>query len=436
MAKSLATGRDKASFADADFDTVRGDPRFVRLLARDWVAEAGALARSAKATRAKLVAEDFLDPATLGAIADDASVDHERNAALEQAIDRDPDELADYLVYSDWLQERGNPRGWLVLASQRCADATSEDERMLAFVDWASQVHHHAQQWLGAFAPHAAATGSTRWRYGFVTELGFDLGYSRRRKLDAGALLASTLALPVCRFVRRLAIGDIPADDELSYEPIVDTLLRVDLPQLRALEIAPNEYQMSSTHLDATGLAEHFPTLESLVLGAGDLTTGALVLPHLRRFAIRTGGLTRNNLAAICAARWPALEDLEIWFGGADYGADEFTAGDLAPILSARVQPKLRRLALCNSELADAICTALVSAPVLPQLAELDLSMGTMTDLGAQVLITNAARFAHLGKLSVDDNALSDAAVASLRRALPNVETSTQKIDRYVTVGE
>jgi hypothetical protein len=112
--------------------------------------------------------------------------------------------------------------------------------------------------------------------------------------------------------------------------------------------------------------------------------------------------------------------------------------GNKRASLAVRAHPRsAARRAACRAEqLADAICTALVSAPVLPQLAELDLSMGTMTDLGAQVLITNAARFAHLGKLSVDDNALSDAAVASLRRALPNVETSTQKIDRYVTVGE
>ena len=34
----------------------------------------------------------------------------------------------------------------------------------------------------------------------------------------------------------------------------------------------------------------------------------------------------------------------------------------------------------------------------------LDLSMGTMTDEGAQVLLDNAARFAHLEGLNLDEN--------------------------------
>jgi uncharacterized protein (TIGR02996 family) len=430
-AKALATGKPKSAFADSDFAAVDGDPRFVELLTRDWDAEASALKRSHKQTRDELRPEDFIDPSvmTFG-----TAPDTDRNVELERAIDANPDELAGYLVYSDWLQERGNSRGLLVLASRRCAEARTESERMLAYVDWAVQVMKHGE-WLGPIGEHLARHSRAVWRHGFVSELVFDVGY-KKKHAHVGELLASTLQLPMLRFVRALSIGDIWTNDELSYTPVVDALLGLELPALRSLAIAPNTYEMSWSHLDATGLAAAFPALETLVLGAGNLETGPLDHATLKRFAIRTGGLTQRNLDAVLAARWPELVDLELWFGSSDYGADVFETSDLAPILNGRGLGKLRRLALKNAELTDAICAALVHAPVVAQLTELDLSMGTMSDEGAAALVTNAKRFAHLAKLSVADNALSPNVVTELREVFPNIETGTQKTDRYVTVGE
>jgi uncharacterized protein (TIGR02996 family) len=358
--------------------------------------------------------------------------DTDRNAELERAIDANPDELAGYLVYSDWLQERGNPRGLCVLASRRCAEARTDGQRMLAYVDWANQVMAHGE-WLGPIA--LEETSRAVWRHGFVRELVFDLGYrSSKQSGNAGDFLASTLRLPTFRFVQRLSIGDIWTEDELSYDPITKALLRLELPALRALAIGPNTYQMSWSHLDASGLAAAFPALESLTLGSGDLETGTLDHARLKTFALRTGGLTAGNLAAVLAARWPSLTDLELWFGSTDYGADTFTPDDLAPILRGRIGT-LTRLALKNAELTDALCAALVHAPIVPRLTHLDLSMGTMTDDGAALLISNAARFAHL-QLSVADNVLSPHVVTELREVFPTIETGAQKIDRYVTVGE
>jgi uncharacterized protein (TIGR02996 family) len=437
VAKSLGAGKAKTAFDDSDFDAIRADPRFVELLARDWAAEAGALSRSHKATRAELSPEDFVDPQVLRTVDPGAVADTERDAPLEQAIEAAPDDAAGYLVYSDWFQERQNPLGWFVLASRRCDDAATEGERMLAYVDWAAQVHRHAGRWFGPFAQQLGHASRATWRHGFVRELVFDVGYSwRKRRGDVGRLLTDTLALPMLRFLRDLRVGDIWANDELDYAPVVDALAAATLPCLRGLEIAPNDYQMSWTHLDATGLAARLPALESLVLGAGELVLGDLVLPRLRRFAARTGGLATASLASICGARWPELEDLEIWFGSTEYGGDDFSTRELAPILGGRGLGRLRRLALRNAEFTDAICEALVGAPIVAQLAALDLSMGTMGADGAAVLASNAPVFAHLAKLSVADNALPAEAGAMLQRALPQVELGTQKASRYVSVSE
>ncbi len=171
------------------------------------------------------------------------------------------------------------------------------------------------------------------------------------------------------------------------------------------------------------------------MLGAGDIALGKLELPRLRRFAVHTGGLVHANVADIAAANWPELADLELWFGTPDHGADEFEPRDLAPLLGAR-RPKLRRLGLMNADFTDALVEMLVAAPVLRQLAELDLSMGTLSDAGAEVMLANARAFTHLTTLSVSDNVLSQAACTALAAALPNVYIGTQKDNRYVTVGE
>src|SRR5580704_11799736 len=180
-AKALGTGKPKSAFADGDFDPIRADPRFVELLARDWDAEAEALRRSRKTTRVALVAEDFIDPDRCAAGEPSAA----RDAALERTIEADPDDLGGYLVYSDWLQDRADPLGYFVLASRACDEARTESERMLANVAWAAQLHEHAGRWLGPFAGYLGRRSSATWRHGFVRDLKFDLGYSRRDDADA-----------------------------------------------------------------------------------------------------------------------------------------------------------------------------------------------------------------------------------------------------------
>ena len=431
IAKALAAGKPRTAFDDADFTAVRDDPRFAELMARDWAAERAALARSSKHTRAELRPEDFIDVA----VAQRGNPSGRRHPELERAIEAHTDDVEGYRIYSDWLQEQDDPLGLFVRASERCAAATTETERMLAFVDWANMLHRNAGRWLGAFVEYLEGNSRAVWQHGFVRELVFDVGYSRRTTIDAARLLETTLALPMFRFVHTLSIGDVPTDDnEIRYDDVAEALLRVAPPCLRALEIGPNQFQVSWPHLDGRGLAERIPLLESLVLGGGDITTATLDFPNLRRFAIQTSGLTNANLEAICAARWPVLEDLEIWFGRTERGAAVLTGHELAPILSGRTLPKLRRLALMNAEFTDAICDMLARAPIVARLTELDLSKGTMSDAGAATLVAAASRFRHLTKLVIDENDVSPSAADALVRVLPNVQLGTQRADEYYDV--
>jgi len=208
-----------------------------------------------------------------------------------------------------------------------------------------------------------------------------------------------------------------------------------ELPHVRALRIEPRAFSISMTRLDVSELSARLPALELLVVGASDLELGQLDLPKLRTLAVHSGGLSRRNFTEVCSARVPALEDLEVWFGSADYGGHKFSPSALAPLLSKR-QPKLRRLGLMNAEFMNAMIDPLARSMLLPQLTELDLSMGTMTDMGAARMIANVAAFAHLAKLDVSDNAIGQAGCTGLRTTLPNVVIGEQKSARRVTVAE
>jgi uncharacterized protein (TIGR02996 family) len=469
--RALITGKKKSAFEDADFANLRTDPRFGELIARDWIAEQAALTRakhesgvataqeflddnyfadapdaaaqrvaavnaealrdSDAAVRAALRPDHFLDPEELR-VAPYTAVDRTRSPEIEAAIDAAIDDPTGYLVYADWLLERDNLRGQLILKSQRCVEAVAESERMLAFTAWAAFVAEHARRWLGTAVDLIAQTSRTRWFMGFVSELVFDTGYNPRPGDSAGELLAAALDLPVCRFLRRLEIRNVFAREEREYADVVAVVRAHPLPHLRVLVIAPVDYRLMMTSLDATGVIEGLPQLEELELGSADLTIGTIdgtALPNLRRLALRTPGLTRAALAPILATKWTRLEELELWFGPAAHC--EVDHHDLWRILSGLAVPALRRLRLRNTDFTDALCISLVDAAILRHLTLLDLSMGSLTDEGAETLLANAAKLQHLDALIINDHDLSSPVASRLRLALPKLSLSADRQTPY-----
>jgi uncharacterized protein (TIGR02996 family) len=59
-----------------------------------------------------------------------------RNRALEAAIAADPSATAPYLVYGDWLEERGDPRGELIAIQRRLLDDDRPDLRLREAAIW------------------------------------------------------------------------------------------------------------------------------------------------------------------------------------------------------------------------------------------------------------------------------------------------------------
>ncbi|WP_278262374.1 STM4015 family protein [Nocardia sp. AG03] len=212
--------------------------------------------------------------------------------------------------------------------------------------------------------------------------------------------------------VEALVIGCWPEAFDSGPDEIFAAIAaaRSRLTALRALfvgDITSEECEISWINQgDVTTLLDAFPALEQFgVRGGQNLTFPAVRHENLRALAIQAGGLPAEVVRGVAASEFPALRDLELWLGTSDYGGD-CESDDLAPILAGDRLPALTRLALRNSEMQDAVCAAVASAPVVAQLHELDLSMGVLTDDGVVALL-GGQPLTHLKSLDLHHNYVS-----------------------------
>ncbi|MFF9204925.1 STM4015 family protein [Streptomyces sp. NPDC014986] len=255
--------------------------------------------------------------------------------------------------------------------------------------------------------------------------------------------------------VRALVVGLWEDAYDSGPTDVIEALVaaRDRLPALRAVflgDIVFEECEISwINQTDVTPLLAGFPALEEFgVRGGQGLAFPAMRHDALRKLVVETGGLPVEVVRGVAASELPALEHLDLWLGTSWYGADSEVT-DLEPILSGARLPRLRHLALRNSEIQDEIAAAVAAAPVVARLEVLDLSMGTLGDDGATALL-GGQPLTHLKKLDLHHNYLSEALRQRIRETLGPVgvevdldrddadwdEDDDGTVHRYVSVGE
>ncbi|MCF2531613.1 STM4015 family protein [Yinghuangia soli] len=229
--------------------------------------------------------------------------------------------------------------------------------------------------------------------------------------------------------VRALVIGYFATDILDGADGVVPVLVEHagKFPALQHLfvgDIVGEEHEISwIPPEDVTPLLEAFPGLVGFGYrfgtGHGE-AAGPILRPvahaNLRRLAFQTGGMPAHLPAAVAASDLPALERLELWLGVEMYGGTVAVA-DLAGLLDGTRLPALRHLGLMNSEIQDEVASAVAVAPVVAQLESLDLSMGMLSDAGAEALLSGQP-LTHLARLSVRHHFLSEPAAKRLADSL------------------
>jgi uncharacterized protein (TIGR02996 family) len=389
-----------------------------------------------------------------------------RNKELEAKLIEDPTNVDIHMVYADFLQSNGDPRGELIMLQN--AGKTKEAEALL---------EKHADQFYGDVLPiysktiDGSGTDAYEWRLGFIRKAIFsydsnceddiEVEYDDDVKIKLENAIEALLTHPSGALIEEIVIPINMLDDGAYFGPCVEAIAKHGSPSLRRLRIGQfecaggpggegdYEYEISWTSLgDASGLWKALPRLEKLVIQSGlggssaestEDKLGKIDAPRLKHLEIITGGLSKECAKSVANAKLPSLTRLDLWFGSDNYGGDA-TLEDIEPIFDGENLPKLERLGLMNSGFADDICNRIGTAKILPRLKELSLAYGTMSDDGAKALSSKAA-LSHLKELDVNENYLTSEGQKTLEGVCPKVVSDSMRTsdgdgDRYVALSE
>jgi hypothetical protein len=250
--------------------------------------------------------------------------------------------------------------------------------------------------------------------------------------------------------MKSLIIGAWQGDDsQATSADLLDLLVssHAKLPALRNLfvgDIISEENEISwIVQGNFSQLLKTYELLDHLtVRGSSGLSFGNLSHPCLKELIVQCGGLPAAVVHEITAAQLPKLEHLELWLGEPNYGGDA-TVEDVSPLFRADLFPKLRYLGLKNSEFQDDIASIIALAPVVQQLAVLDLSMGTLGDEGGRALLASPS-IRKLKKLDLHHHFMSQEVMNQFKALVMEVDVSDQakphewrgEQNRFISVSE
>jgi hypothetical protein len=245
--------------------------------------------------------------------------------------------------------------------------------------------------------------------------------------------------------IETLIIGAWSEAHDGSPEDYLNVMIerRAELTGLKALFVGDMTYEdCEISWIIQTGyndLLAAFPQLESLrIRGSSQLKLESFEHAGLQELAIECGGLPSAIVEAIAASKLPALRRLELWLGDDNYGFD----GNLATYqkLLAAIQPeRLEYLGLRDASIADELAAWVATQAWAGSLRELDFSLGTIGDAGAQALC-EGVDLSRLERIDLSHHYISPEWQQRLQsRGYKVVLDDPEKADdgeRYVAVAE
>jgi uncharacterized protein (TIGR02996 family) len=294
-----------------------------------------------------------------------------------------PDDDAPRLVYADWLDERGNPRGEFIRLQCALArlgpddprrPALSERERLLSArhrAEWDRPLAGLADGWDYRRGFPDAARGTARL---FLEKAGLLLRTAPVRELDVHDVSGLLTPLAQASWLERLRGLTVYASRNAAVAP--------------ALAGSPQVQRLEALRLGRNAIGDD---------GAAAIA-GSPFLARLRELDLGENRLGPAAAAALAAS--PHLGQVErLDLSGNALGADGARA-----LVDSSALTRLRRLRLARSSIG--ILQVVARSPGLARLEELDLGGNALGDAGVRDL-TGSPHLSALRRLGLSGNDLS-----------------------------
>ena len=344
-------------------------------------------------------------------------------AAFLARVCEQPDDDGPRLIYADFLDEFGDPRGAFIRVQCALAKLEPGDARRITLEE---DEKGYLAQYREAWNPLRGLAGWVEWRRGFVEVVNiearlflmrgaelFHLAPVRHvRLLDVAGLLKPVLASPHLGRVAELSVKNQHFDDELARR-------LADAPQLanlRALCVERN--RISDRGVEALAHSPHLSNLKALDLGdnhAGDLGACRLAdsprLATLETLELRHNEIGFGGLEVLASSgRLERLSVLGLRRNEIGHADRRYLTGAGSGRLGLR-RLDLRENGMTPDHL-ESLCDLLSATSV----EDLDLSENRLGDEGVRQLATSAC-LDGVRSLALRRNAVSDAGVRALAQS-------------------
>ena len=324
-----------------------------------------------------------------------------RDLALEAKLREDPSDVASHLIYGDWLQSRGDPRGALVMLQHALSEVDPGDRRT------ARELRRREREYRQRHLSHLF--GPLRYTADAVAKA-WSLGFLDAAFVGAGRLRASSSPLQTLRDLLRL-----PVAARLGSLGLTTRLLRRESVEQILCE---SEVAASLRELE---LGDHIP-------GGGDGPTPLVfrwLWSHLRRLRKLTLHSDRPPLRSLHSA---SLEHLELHMLGlpdssivSEITADGPGPGDSHPhhFVAGRL-PRLRTLTLdfeSAASMSAAAFAALLSLPEFDGVTELCLRLPNPLPVAIAEILASIPRLSGLEVLDLSRCTVDARGMAAIEHA-------------------
>jgi uncharacterized protein (TIGR02996 family) len=333
--------------------------------------------------------------------------------AFLQRIRAYPDDDAPRLVFADWLDEQGDPRGAFIRVQLAIAQLDAESaggerairpereklrDRLVAKEQALREAHE--EEWTAPFRRFAT---SPRFRRGFVEEVNVDAHNFVRHAhelfsagplrhihlLDIGGMLPSVFQ---CPFLSRLTALTIHASH--AGEPLARAVARSEyLRGLKRLDLSRNRFEPDA--------AEHLAS--------------STALSGLEELDLRENDLSETGARALAAS--PHLANLRVL----ELRGNRIGPAGAEALASSMRLTTLHRLGLADNDIGSPRIQSLTRASELLRIPVLDLSRNGIGPAGMLALLNRPPESAYqpvqLRDLDLSHNELGDDGVRVLARS-------------------